>query len=150
MFENLETNPTATGTIDALNEMIELDCPGSSSAVVSVTGTFDGVLTVTGSGETVQQDGTQGGRLVFKSGVGSIGENKIRNEGDSIDTEYRIVTGGKSVRVKATEWSSGSCVVRITASPNPSIIFINGPCMMLLRKLYGQEELTRWEQVRKS
>lgn len=72
MFENYETNPTTEGTIDALDEMVELNCFGAASAVIAVSGTFTGVLSITGSGEPAN-GGTQGGRLVFKSGVGGGG-----------------------------------------------------------------------------
>lgn len=127
MTANMLKNYTIDGTISALNGTVELDCPGSASAVIQVNGTFNGILEVTGSGDPVSANGIQGGRLVFKSGVGSIGENLIRNNGEALATEYRIVTGGKSVRVKAISWTSGTVAVQITSSPHPSAIFINGP-----------------------
>jgi predicted secreted protein len=116
-----------TGTINSLNGTVELDAPGSSSAIISVSGTFVGSLTFTGSGATVAENGIQGGRLAFKSGVGSLGTNVIDIKGTSVNNEYRIVTGGKSIRVKMTSYTSGTATVKITASAEASTVFINGP-----------------------
>jgi len=116
-----------TGTISALNGMVELDCDGSASAVISVSGTFIGSLTFTGSESTVAESGIQGGRLAFKSGVGSLGENVVKFTATTGNTEYRIVTGGKSVRVKATSYTSGTSTIKILATQNASTVFINGP-----------------------
>lgn len=116
------------GTISALNDTVEMNCQGASSAVIDIKGTFNGVLEVVGSGEVIEvADRSQGGRLVFKTGVGSLGENKIRNNGEAIDAEYRVVAGGRSLTVKAIEWTSGSCEVKIITSKSASIVFINGP-----------------------
>ena len=118
---------STTGTISALNGRVELDAEGSSSAVISVSGDFVGTLTVTGSESTVAENGIQGSRLLFKSGVGSLGSNSVNLTATTGNTEYRIVTGGKSIRVNASLYTSGTATVKIVASAQPSTVFVNGP-----------------------
>jgi hypothetical protein len=126
-YQPVTTTWQTSGTISALDGAVELDAPGSASAIIAIMGTFVGVLTFTGSGATVAEDGTQGNRIVLKSGVGSTGTNTVKHTGTSVDNEYRIATGGKSIRVKMTAYTSGTATVRITASAEPSTIFVNGP-----------------------
>lgn len=128
------------GLLDSLNSEYWIDCPDTSSAIIKVIGNFNGVISVEDSGlpsDQAASTGVLGGRIVFKSGVGSLGENKIRNDGTEILNEYRIVTGGQSIRLKMTEWISGYAFVRVFASHNPSLLFINGPVHS------AEEEATR-------
>lgn len=118
---------TKYGEISSLNGMVEIDCAGTASATISVSGTFTGTLTVTGSGSTVAENGIQGGRLLFKSGVGSLGANWVKHDTSTGDAEYRVNTGGKSLRVKMTSYESGTAKIKIAATVSPSIVFVNGP-----------------------
>ena len=113
-----------SGTIAGQGEEVTLECPGTASATIHLLGTFTGTLEVTG----VAGDGANdvGGRLIFKSGVGSLGTNKVSISGPH-DDEWRVATGGKSVTLRCTDYTSGSLAVVIGATRNPSIMFINGP-----------------------
>lgn len=106
-----------------------IDCPDTSSAIINVTGNYDGVIEVHGSSllSDAAKNSVIGSREVFKSGVGSIGDNKIRNSGGDISNEYRISTGGQSIRIKMTSLNSGYAYVRFGASNNSSLSLINGP-----------------------
>ncbi|WP_156340138.1 hypothetical protein [Nonlabens sp. YIK11] len=116
-----------SGSISALNGTVTLNAPGSASAVIGVSGTFIGKLKVVGSGDTIESNGVQGGRLLFRSGVGSTGSNETIRDNNSPDTEFRIVTGGRSITVEMIEYTSGTAEVKITASATSSTVFINGP-----------------------
>lgn len=117
-----------TGSLAANGATFEIDTTGSASAVISVSGTFIGTLTVTGSNDaTTTGASTNGGRLLFKSGIGSLGTNQIVNAGVAINNEYRILTGGKSIKVTMSAYTSGTATIKIVPSINPSLTFINGP-----------------------
>lgn len=115
---------STSGTISAQGGSISLDVTGYASANISVVGTFVGQLRVRGGADGAS---ALGGRLVFKSGVGSLGKNTIDNTGVALSSDYRVVAGGKILVVDAPTWTSGSAAITITASPSPSILFVNGP-----------------------
>lgn len=118
-----------SGTIGALNGTVDLDCPGAQSAVIAISGTFNGTLTALGSGDlSAVSSGIWGGRLLFKSGVGSLGTNTVTGDGSvAMANEYRVVVGGRALRLKMTAYTSGTATIRITASAGSSITFANGP-----------------------
>ena len=122
------------GTISAVGEFVELVCPGAASAKIEIVGTFNGTLG--GYGRAHSEAGWDGGRLIFRDGVGSLGTNKVAIAG-TYDLEWRAVAGGYSILIRTDAWTSGSATVRISASAAPSIMFINGPVRTSL------EEATR-------
>lgn len=115
------------GTLSALNDIVYLDCPGTSGAVISLSGNFSGIITVTGSSKLYNEATVFGGRLLFKSGVGSLGVNFVEEDGTDGGKEYRIITNGKSIKIQATAYNSGTANITITASINTGVNFINGP-----------------------
>jgi len=119
MAEKLETF-----TIDAADQVFSVSCVGTASAVISVSGTFTGIVRVDGASSG---NGILGGRLLFKSGVGSIGGNTFEGTGVAFDREFRIVTGGERVVFTVESWSSGSANVEFLATKEASTVFVNGP-----------------------
>ncbi|MBY6005375.1 hypothetical protein KUV62_15730 [Salipiger bermudensis] len=119
------TNIATSGTIDALNETVELDINNCASGIITVTGTFTGTLTVTGLATSTST--AEGGRLLFQSGVGSIGTNQIVGTGSAVSREYRFVAGGSVAKVEATAWTSGSVDIEIVAHAAPNTVFVIGP-----------------------
>ena len=99
---------------------------GTSSATISIVGSYTGTLQVQGSADVAGSGAALSGRLVFKSGVGSLGTNWIVGSG-AISSEYRILTGGKRLNISALAGYSGSITVRVTATQTASIVFVNGP-----------------------
>ena len=112
------------GTLSSTDTLIAVNCVGTSSGVISVKGTFTGTIAVTGSATEGAQEG---GRLLFRSGVGSYGSNTIIGTGGLVDHEYRLITDGGMLYLRATDWSSGSAEISIGLSDASSITFINGP-----------------------
>ena len=118
------TTSRATGSFAAINEEMTMDVQGTASAVISVSGTFDGDITVVGANSG---HSPEGGRLLFQSGVGALGANVIENAGSDISKEYRIVTGGERLILRATRWASGTANVDVYATDDASTVFVNGP-----------------------
>lgn len=116
---------SGSGTITANGQSVELVCPNTASALIDVSGDFNGELEVVG--RAVEGATALGRRLVFKSGVGSLGRNIIENDGTSVNNEYRITTGGYSVVIRAISWTSGTANISISAGSAPAAIFNNGP-----------------------
>ena len=112
------------GTLSASGQTVILYAPNCASATITVDGTFEGAITLTGANV---EGGTEGERLLFQSGVGSIGTNRIVGLGQAISREYRILAGGDYIIARASDWTSGSASVRIYAQEAPNIVFINGP-----------------------
>lgn len=96
----------------------------SSSAIISVQGTFVGEIVVEGS---ISATATFGPRLVMRAGVGPLGINIMRGHGDGVPHEYRLVTGGDRIRLTATNWVSGTATIEVLANNDPDIVFVNGP-----------------------
>jgi len=114
-----------TGTLSAVGQKVTLNSEGTASAVVSIKGTFVGEITAYGAAA----DGvsSQGGRIAFLSGVGSLGSNVVVNNGSDWDREFRFVTGGHSITLEATGWTSGTAEIELSVSPAASLVFVNGP-----------------------
>lgn len=112
------------GTISAAGEFVELVCPGAASATVEVTGTFDGTLEAIGRAHST--GGLDGERLIFQTGVGSLGRNAVVASG-TYDLEWRHVAGGYSIAIRASAWTSGSATIKISASQGNSTVFVLGP-----------------------
>lgn len=111
------------GTIDASDKELVMDIKGAPAARIAVSGTFTGALEVTGfdnAGNVVR-----GGRLVFKSGIGSAGEAFIYGDG-AVSREYAICGGSRYLSVRPVEWVSGSVQISMYASQTPFITFVNG------------------------
>lgn len=113
------------GTLAGDGDTVILYSPNSASATVTVEGTFLGDISLTGS--ILNNGEVEGGRLLFESGVGSIGSNVVVGRGNEIAREYRILCGGDYIIARASNWESGSASVRIHAQEAPNIVFINGP-----------------------
>lgn len=109
-------------SLQADGDALILDCQDTSSAVISVTGTFSGRLTVTGA---VSAHSAEGSRMLYRSGVGQIGRNHDDFDGE-VSAEYRCVTGGERLIVRASDWVSGSANVHVVATNDPSIAFVSG------------------------
>lgn len=112
-----------SNTLAAANGTVTVPAAGSASALVSIAGTFTGTITLQGSTDGI----TWGNRLLFKSGVGSLGTASMTNAGTAIANEYRIVSGGLYIRALAGSTWSGSATVSIFASQDASTAFVNGP-----------------------
>lgn len=112
-----------TVTIDGAGQVKTFSCLGTASAVISFSGNFTGKIRVDGS---TSENGSNGGRALFKTGVGSVGDNVIEGAGQ-VDREYRIVTGGERIILTVVEWSSGSCDVEFLANREASVVFVAGP-----------------------
>lgn len=114
------------GTISAVSQTVELDAPGAASGIITIEGDFIGVIELTGG--TILGNSVEGGRLLFRSGVGSIGRNiVVSDSAGNKAQEFRFVAGGEKVIARATSWTSGSCDVRIFASKSPNTVFVIGP-----------------------
>ena len=122
-----------SGTITSIDDQVVLEAPGSGSATVVIKGTFTGTLQAVGS--STEDYATKGGRLLFQSGVGSTGSNKVVGDGTAINKEFRIVSGGRYIIIEPTAWTSGSATVEVYASQAASTIFINGPVNSCLASL---------------
>lgn len=120
-----KTTFQTSGTINALNQEIVLDIENCSGGILTIDGTFTGILELTGG--AVSASTVYGGRVLFKSGIGSTARNIAKGFGDLVQNEIRYVAGGSKVRLKATSWTSGSIAVGITAQAAPTNLFINGP-----------------------
>jgi hypothetical protein len=112
------------GVISGNDETLILYSPNSASATITVEGTFDGVLNVTGA---INEGGTEGERILFRSGVGSSGLSKITGADGTVPREYRIVCGGDYVIIRGSSWASGSASIHIHTQEAPNIVFANGP-----------------------
>lgn len=112
-----------TGFLKANGEKFVMDVEGTSSATVRVKGTFTGTLTFLGG---VTPSDVVGARMLMQTGVGSIAVNSLEVDGP-IDREFRVVTGGTTFVVEASNWSSGGVSIEAFATEDPSIVFINGP-----------------------
>lgn len=113
-----------TGTIAANGDEVVLYAPNCGSATVTVEGEFEGEILSVGANAL---GGPEGGRLLFQSGVGSIGTNVATGYGDEVSREYRILSGGDYIIMRGQNWMSGSVDVRIHAQHSPNIVFVNGP-----------------------
>lgn len=111
------------GVFSASGQELVLDCQGAASAVVSVVGEFEGEIVCLGK---AGPNAAEGGRLLFQSGVGSLGTNVISADG-AISKEYRLVAGGGFLVLRAQNWVSGSAVVMVATTDPASIVFVNGP-----------------------
>lgn len=127
----------ATGTVSANGDTVELICPDCQSGELTISGTFDGRVTLTGT--ITETSVVEGGRLLFRSGVGSTGRNYVRTTGGSreVSQEYRFIPGGERIILRASEWTSGSLTIELRASPAQTNIFLNGPVHT------AEEEATR-------
>ena len=92
---------------------------------------FIGTLCVQGSPLLSTDSGVNyiGGRIAFRSGYGTTGTNCLNMTAANGNAEYRFNMAGKSVRIIATAYTSGSVAVVITASQQPAMVFINGPVL---------------------
>lgn len=113
-----------TGTIASASDTITCDVTGTSSANFTVQGTFVGTIAAAGSPTATAP---LGGRILFRAGIGSLAVNTIANTGVAIAKEYRLLTGGTRIVFSAPAWTSGSATITLTATPNSSLTFINGP-----------------------
>ena len=113
-----------SGVIAGDGESIVFYSPNSASATITVEGTFDGVLNVTGA---ITDGGVEGERILFRSGIGSLGQSKITGAAGTVPREYRIVCGGDYVIIRGSSWASGSASVHIHTQEAPNMVFANGP-----------------------
>jgi hypothetical protein len=126
-----------TGTISANGESVTLNINSVSSALITVSGTYNGTLSVTG--KITDESTIEGGRKLFQSNVGSIGGNTIINDGTvNKATEYRIVAGGSQIVVKATAWTTGSVDIVIRGERASHLTFVNGPIHTALEEAQRQ------------
>lgn len=113
------------GTLSADGETVELYAPNAASATITITGTFSGRITATGANR--DDNITEGGRLLFQSGVGHTGRNYIEGDFTDYNKEFRIVAGAEKIIVRASNWVSGTATISIDANQAASTIFVNGP-----------------------
>jgi hypothetical protein len=116
---------SASGTLTTTGDTLALPCEGTTSATISIKGTFVGKILI--YGHAVDASSSKAPRIAFLSGTGSTGTGLLVNEGVLWNKEFRAVTGGSSIVLEAVEWVSGSVEIDVTASIAPSITFINGP-----------------------
>jgi hypothetical protein len=124
-----------SGSLSANGDTITIPCEGTASAVVSIKGTFNGKIRAYGS--AANSVSTEGGRIAFLSGVGSLGTDTITNTGDTWDSEFRFITGGNKFTLEAVDWVSGTVEIQMSVSNASSVVFINGPVHS------AEEEATR-------
>lgn len=117
-------------TLNGSSDPVQIGCLNSGSGTITVQGNFLGEILVQGSSFP---DSPPGGRLLFKTGVGSIGSNVITGYGDGALVEYRIVTGGGDVIFTPQNWVSGAATLTFKPDPVAAIGFVNGP-------VHGAEE----------
>jgi hypothetical protein len=112
------------GVIAGDDETLILYSPNSASATITVEGTFNGVITVTGSSV---EGGLEGERILFRSGIGSLGKATIDGSVGIAPREYRIVCGGDYVIIRGSSWVSGAATLHIHTQEAPNVVFANGP-----------------------
>lgn len=122
VFNNLNQIYRTSGTIDGPNQEVTLQCPGAAGAIVTFNGTFTGTLVSVGGTSSID-----GGRFLFKSGVGSVGTNKIEGDGTLLSREYRIIAGGDRYSIKSDGVFTGSVNIEIISSNSTNTVFGNGP-----------------------
>jgi hypothetical protein len=115
----------ANGTLAAVNDMVALLCPGSTSAFVSVNGTWTGDILIYGT--TDPGASVKGTRIAYKSGIGSSGTATITGNGALVQKEFPVITGGQRLVVQAQANFVGSVAISILATVSASIIGISGP-----------------------
>jgi hypothetical protein len=121
-------NKKATLTLNAANSSVEMECSTMGSAVVAIRGTFTGSIAVYGSSDPSTVTGrTLGGRLIFKSGIGSNGTNRVVGTGAAMSREFRLTLGGGYVVFQASADFSGSATIVVEATRSASTVFVNGP-----------------------
>jgi hypothetical protein len=117
---------SVSGTLAGLGQTVEVPLNGASSGLWVLSSTnFIGTVVAEGCVEATCT--TPGGRLLFKSGVGSIGTNAITLAGGVIAREYRVVTGGNRMRLRVTAYTSGTMSAIGFAQATPNLLFVNGP-----------------------
>jgi hypothetical protein len=114
-----------TGTLSAAGNTLTLNCPGSTTANISVNGTWTGDITVYGS--TDAPGVVQGFRIAYKAGIGSSGISTITGNGLLVQKEFPVLTGGQRITVQAQPNFVGSVALTVIATASPSIIGISGP-----------------------
>jgi hypothetical protein len=116
----------ALGTLAADGDEVVIVAPSAASGIITFSGTFRGRITVTGA--TAEGAAVEGGRLLFRTGVGSIGRDNVLFTTDvPHEREYRFVAGGDRIIVRASDWVDGTANIKISASRSSSIVFVNGP-----------------------
>jgi hypothetical protein len=116
-------NHDKSGILSALDDEFLIDVPESASALINITGDFNGQIEVTGSTALSDFATLWGARNVSPD----YSTNIITNDGSPISAEYRIVTGGQSVRLKMIAYTSGFAGVRVVSTHYPSVVEIGNP-----------------------
>ncbi len=113
-------NHDKSGLLTGLGQEFLIDVPESASALINIVGDYNGTIEVTGSTALSDQATIWGARNVSPDYT----TNLITNDGSAISGEYRIVTGGQSVRLKMTSHTSGMAGVRVVSTANPTVVEI--------------------------
>lgn len=113
-------NHDKSGILMALNDELLVDVPESASALINIVGDYNGQIEVSGSTSLADMAQVWGPRNVSPGYTTNI----ISNDGSAISAEYRIITGGQSVRLKMISYTSGAAGVRVVATPNASVVEI--------------------------
>lgn len=115
----------ATGTIAGVGQSVSLLCPGSTGAFVTVNGTWTGDLRIFGTADA--GGAVQGGRIAYKSGIGSSGQGTITGTGSLVQKEFPVITGGSTIAIAAQPNFVGSVAVSIIATISSSVVGVSGP-----------------------
>ena len=104
------SNRTASGTVAANNQSVEIAIGDKSAAAIDISGTFSGTLTF---------QATINGTTWFTIGVLPVGAGTtsvIANSTTSTGTWEMAAGSYQKVRVIATSWTSGTATIALTAT----------------------------------
>ena len=108
-----------------LNDAYILNTPENSGAIISVSGDYEGSLSVDGYSLS-NANGVSGARGLLNSLGVPLGTNIINNDGSEINSEFLVVNAGQSLKITMLSYVSGLAYVRVVSSAVPSHISISG------------------------
>lgn len=112
------------GVINSIDDDLIFEVNGKPSARISLHGSFTGVLEITGFDD--MNDVIRGGRVMFKSAIGSTAKTKIVGNGELKMEEIGINGGSRYVSIRPVSFSSGSIEIGLFATTSPYMVFVNG------------------------
>lgn len=106
------------GILSALDDTFYIDVPETSFALINITGNYHGTIEITGSTGLSDTATIWGARNVSPN----YNTNLITNNGSDVSAEYKIATGGQSIRLRMSAYTSGVAGVRVCASNTPIVV----------------------------